>query len=341
MKAIAITEPGRITVTHDVPVPVPGPGEVLLEIKVIGYCGSDLNTFRGLNPLVSYPRVPGHEIGAVIRACGEGVPEKWQPGMVVTCAPYTSCGKCAACRKQRFNACQFNQTLGVQREGALTESIVVPWQKLFHAPGLDASQHAMVEPLAVGFHAVDRGRVTESDTVLVLGAGMIGLGAISGAAISRKARVIAADIDDSKLALARKAGAAETINSRTEDLHQRLLDLTGGLGPDVVIEAVGLAETFVGAITEVAYAGRVVYIGYAKAPVSYETKHFLLKELDIMGSRGSTPADFDAVIAMLCGGAYPIAETITRSVSFEDGCQAMIDWDANPAAVTKIQVRLD
>lgn len=340
MKAITITAPRQISITDHVPMPVPGPGDVLLDIKVIGYCGSDLNTFRGLNPLVSYPRVPGHEIGAVIAACGEGVPSEWQPGMVVTCAPYTSCGRCAACRKERFNACQFNQTLGVQREGALTESIIAPWQKLFHAPGLDASQHAMIEPLAVGFHAVDRGRVTENDTVLVLGAGMIGLGAVSGAALSRNARVIATDIDDTKLALARKAGAAEVINSRTENLHQRLLDLTGGLGPDVVIEAVGLPETFVGAVTEVAYAGRVVYIGYAKAPVSYETKHFILKELDIMGSRGSTPDDFRSVIQMLLGGRYPICETITRSVSFDQACEAMIEWDANPAAITKIQVEV-
>jgi threonine dehydrogenase-like Zn-dependent dehydrogenase len=169
---------------------------------------------------------------------------------------------------------------------------------------------------------------------------MIGLGAIAGAGLARGARVIATDVDDSKLVLARKAGATETINSKTEDLHQRLLELTDGLGPDVVIEAVGLAETFVAAVTEVCYAGRVVYIGYAKAPVSYETKYFLLKELDIMGSRGSTPKDFQDVIALLTSGRYPIAETITRTVSFDEAGAAMAAWDANPAAITKIQIRV-
>ena len=317
-----------------------GPEDVLLKIGVIGYCGSDLNTYRGLNPLVSYPRVPGHEIGATIVACGAEVPADWQVGMDVTCAPYTNCGKCAACRRGRFNACQFNQTFGVQREGALTERIRVPWQKLFHAPGLSLAEYAMVEPLAVGFHAVDRGRVEAGDTVLVLGAGMIGLGAIAGAGLARGARVIATDIDDGKLALARMAGAAETINSKTENLHERLLALTDGLGPDVVIEAVGLGETFVAAITEVAYAGRVVYIGYAKEPVAYETKYFLLKELDILGSRGSTPKDFRDVITLLESGRYPIAETITRTVDIDEAPAAMAAWDANPPSITKIQVRL-
>jgi threonine dehydrogenase-like Zn-dependent dehydrogenase len=337
MKAMAIEAPGVVGL-KELTQPVPGPDEVLLRVAVIGYCGSDLNTYRGLNPLVSYPRVPGHEIGATIEACGPDVPEPWRPGLAVTCAPYTSCGKCAACKKGRFNACQFNQTLGVQREGALTEFIVVPWQKLFHAPGLGVSEYAMVEPLAVGFHAVDRGRVQAGDTVLVLGAGMIGLGAIAGAGLVRGARVIAVDVDDAKLALARKAGACETVNSRTENLHERLVEWTGGHGPDVVIEAVGLAETFVAAVTEVGYAGRVVYIGYVKSPVAYETKYFLLKELDILGSRGSTAKDFEDVIALLTSGRYPMAETVTRSVPFDQAGAAMAEWSANPSAITKIQV---
>jgi threonine dehydrogenase-like Zn-dependent dehydrogenase len=222
----------------------------------------------------------------------------------------------------------------------LTEHIVVPWQKLFHAPGLDVSEYALVEPLAVGFHAVDRGRVQAGDTVLVLGAGMIGLGAIAGAGLARNARVIAADVDDRKLALARQAGATETINSRTESLHERLAQLTAGAGPDVIIEAVGLAETFLAAVSEVCYAGRVVYIGYAKEPVCYETKYFLLKELDILGSRGSTPQDFQAVIKLLQSGRYPSAATITRKVPFAQAAGAMALWDADPSAITKIQIEM-
>jgi threonine dehydrogenase-like Zn-dependent dehydrogenase len=198
-----------------------------------------------------------------------------------------------------------------------------------------------VEPLSVGFHAVERGRVTAGDTVAVFGAGMIGLGAIAAAALQKKARVIAIDLDDEKLALARKAGAAEVINSKTENLHERLLQMTKGEGPDVVIEAVGTAETFVAAVNEVCFTGRVVYIGYAKTAVAYETKFFVMKELDILGSRNALPADFENVIQVLESKLYPVAQTVTQVVPFTQTGAALKDWSANPAATTKIHVNLD
>lgn len=328
MKALAILEPGQ-TALIEKPQPTPADGEVLLRIHTIGYCGSDLSTFRGLNPLVKYPRVPGHEIGAVIAARGAAVPEEWAEGLEVTLSPYTNCGKCAACRQGRFNCCQFNETLGVQREGALTEFIVAPWQKLYRSPKLTLAELALVEPLTVGFHAVDRGRVTAQDTVLVFGSGAIGLGAIAGAA-ARQARVVAVDIDEAKLALARQCGATETRQAR---------QLTG-IEPDVVIEAVGSPETFRAAVEVVSFAGRVVYIGYAKKPVEYETKFFVQKELDILGSRNATPADFRSVIQLLEGKRFPVSEVITQTVSLDGAGAALQAWSANPAAFTKIQVRL-
>lgn len=339
MKALVITEAGR-TAVADKPLPRPARGEVLLQVKRIGYCGSDLNTFRGYNPLVTYPRVPGHEIAAVITEVTDGVPAEFAPGLVTTVVPYTTCGTCPSCRRGRVNACRSNQTLGVQRDGALTEFIAVPWQKLVRSDKLSLVEHALVEPLSVGFHAVGRGQVAEQDTVLVFGCGMIGLGAISGAALLRGARVIAVDVDDAKLALARKAGAAEAINSRTENLHERLQELTQGDGPDVVIEAVGLPATFRAAVDEVAFAGRVVYIGYAKEAVSYETKYFVMKELDIRGSRNATAEDFANVVRVLESGRYPVAETVTRTVPFAQAGEALAAWSADPARVTKIHVEL-
>jgi len=315
-------------------------GEVLLKIERIGLCGSDLTTFRGLNPLVTYPRIPGHEIAAIIAAAGAGVPAQLKPGLLVTVVPYTTCGQCSSCRAQRPNACRHNQTLGVQRDGALTEFVAVPWQKILHSPKLTAADYALVEPLSVGFHAVERGRVTAADTVAVFGAGMIGLGAIAGAALRKQARVIAIDLDDQKLALAKKAGAADVINSQTENLHERLQQLTNGEGPDVVIEAVGAAATFVAAVDEVSFAGRVVYIGYAKQPVAYETKFFVMKELDILGSRNALPEDFENVIRVLESGRYPVAETITRVVPFAEAGTALQGWSARPATTTKIHVSL-
>jgi threonine dehydrogenase-like Zn-dependent dehydrogenase len=337
MNCFRITAPG-LTAFDEIPAPSLSFGEVLLRLRRLGYCGSDLSTFRGANPLVSYPRIPGHEIAAEIVSVGTGVPDHLQPGLAVTVVPYTACGKCTACRAGRL--CRHNQTFGVQRDGACTDFISVPWETILLAPGLSFEALALVEPLSVGFHAVERGRVSASDTVAVLGAGMIGLGAIAGAA-QTGARVIAVDVDDAKLALARRAGATETINSRTESLHERLQVLTGGDSPAVIIEAVGSPETFRAAVDEVCFAGRVVYIGYAKAPVTYETKYFVMKELDILGSRGALRPNFEAVIRLLQSGRYPVAETITQTVPFTAAGDALRAWDANPSAFTKIHIAFD
>ena len=340
MKTFFIERPG-VCGFGEQPRPALQPGEVLLQIKRVGLCGSDLNTFRGLNPLVTYPRIPGHEIGAVVAEVGSEVPEHHRRlGTVVTVVPYTACGACPSCRAHRQNACRNNQTLGVQRDGALTEFLAVPWESLVVSPGLSLEAHALVEPLSVGFHAVDRARVAGDDTVVVFGCGMIGLGAVAGAGLKRQARVIAVDIDDRKLALARQTGASEAINARSEPLHERLQQLTGGDGPSVAIEAVGSPETFLAAVQEVCFAGRVVYIGYAQQPVSYETKLFVMKELDILGCRNALRRDFKQVISVLESGRYPVAETITRTVPFEQAGEALREWADQPAAVTKIQVSL-
>ena len=340
MKAVVLTEPNRLFIV-ELSKPVPAPGEVLLRMRRIGYCGSDLNSFRGLNPIITYPRILGHEIAAEIEEVTEGVPAELTHGLQVTVLPYTACGHCSSCRSGRVNACRTNQTLGVQRDGALAEYLCVPWEKIVVAPGLSLAQLALIEPLSVGFHAVERGRVTERDTVCVLGSGMIGLGAIAGAAMLRKARVIAVDLDDAKLSLARRAGAAEVINSKTSSLHDSLMELTGGNGPDVIIEAVGMEQTFLAAVEEVAFAGRVVYVGYAKKPVAYETKNFLLKELDIMGSRNATLHNFAEVAGILSSGTYPTEETITRTLPLTEACEAMQQWSDNPSLVTKILIDLD
>ncbi len=338
MKAMRILSPGVVE-QATIAEPNLQADSVMLRVAYVGYCGSDLNTFRGLNPMVVYPRIPGHEISGVIEAVGLDVPAEWKPGMAVTLSPYTSCGACSACRAGRYNCCRDNQTLGVQRDGALTERLVVPWRKLFSSPRLSLRELALVEPLTVGCHAVDRGRVTAEDTVCVLGCGAIGLGAIAGAAW-RKARVIAVDIDNAKLGIARQAGAAESVNSATEDFHERLQALTGGDGPNVIIEAIGLPQTFRAAVEEVAFAGRVVYIGYARKPVDYESKYFVQKELDILGSRNATPADFRQVITMLESGCVPVDAIISREVPPDQAGDMLRQWSDNPGPITKILIHL-
>lgn len=317
-----------------VPEPAPGRGDVLLRVRMVGLCGSDLNSFRGLNPLVSFPRIPGHEVSATV-VQGDGLPI----GTDVALSPYTSCGKCASCRRGRPNACQFNQTLGVQRDGALTEFIAMPREKLYPAR-LTLKELCLVEPLTVGFHAASRGRVSAEDTVAIMGCGGVGLGAVA-AANARGARTICIDVDDEKLALARSAGGGFTINTTRETMHARLLEMTEGRGPDVVIEAIGLPATFRAAVEEVAFTGRVVYIGYAKEPVSYETKLFVQKEVDILGSRNALPEDFRAVIALLEAGKFPVDEAVSQIVPLEESANALRSWSENPSRFKKIMVCLD
>lgn len=339
MKAFQIASPGKTAIT-DVPVPSPqGPDEVLLRVRMVGFCGSDLSTFRGLNPLVSYPRIPGHEVAGTIEDVGEDVPEAWRPGMDVTLLPYTACGECPSCRRGRSNACRDNATLGVQRDGAMTEFIVVPYTKLFRHKTLDIVRLTLVEPLTVGFHAVDRGECRADDTVVVFGCGAVGLGAVAGAA-ARGARVVAVDIDDAKLDTARAAGAVETMNSKTSDAAAEIARLTGRDGVDLAIEAIGLPLTYRMAVEATAFTGRVVYIGYAKEPVCYETKLFVQRELDIRGSRNATPKDFSSVMDHLASGAVPVDRMVSRVVSLDAAGQALRDWDAAPGAFTKILVDL-
>lgn len=318
--------------------PVPGADEVLIRLEYVGFCGSDLNTYLGRNPMVKLPVIPGHEIGAVVEKVGEAVPEIIRPGMTVTVNPYTNCGKCPSCRNGRVNACQFNETLGVQRNGAMRERMVLPWTKIIPAEGLDVRTCALVEPMSVGFHAVERGAVSDIDTVMVIGCGMVGLGAVVRSAL-RGATVIAADIDEEKLALARQMGAAHTVNTMTEDVHARLQEITAGAGPDVIIEAVGNPHTYRMAVDEVAFTGRVVCIGYANSEVSFQTKYFVQKELDIRGSRNAMPSDFRAVIRYMQKGECPVDRLVSMVVSPQEAEDAMNRWAEAPGKIFRILVK--
>lgn len=339
MKAVEISAPGEARLVER-PEPTPRQGEVLLRVRRIGYCGTDLSTYRGANPLVTYPRVPGHEIAATIELLGPGVRGNWRVGQDVLVMPYTCCGKCSACSCGRTNCCAANQTLGVQRDGALAERIAVPEEKLIGSDRLSLTEFALVEPLTIGFHAASRGRIGAGDTVAVLGCGTIGLGATAGAKF-RGGTIIAIDVDDAKLDLARACGADHVVNSQRESLHVRLLELTGGLGPRVVVEAVGLPATYRTAIEVACYAGRVVCLGYAKAPIELDTKLFVLKELDIVGSRNALPADFADAVGMLQRGNFPADRIVTHTVGLAEAPAAFQMWSDNPAAVTKIHVTLD
>ncbi len=337
MKAIQIKGLQQIGVVEIENAPQPKADEVLIRLQYVGFCGSDLNTFLGRNGMAKENVIPGHEVGAVIEAVGDNVPGTLRAGMQVTVNPYTNCGHCASCRNGRVNACQHNETLGVQRDGAMRELMILPWQKIIPAEGLAPKTCALIEPMSVGFHAVDRAQVCDIDTVMVIGCGMVGLGAIVRAVL-RGATVIAADLDDEKLALARRLGAQYAVNTKTENVHDRLAELTGGLGPDVIVEAVGSVPTYQLAVNEVAFTGRIACIGYAKADAELPTRLFVQKELDVRGSRNAMPSDFRAVIQYLQRGTCPVDELISRVVKPEESQATMEYWMQHPGKVFRILV---
>ena len=335
MKAFRIVKPKK-TDFIDIPEPTMGTEDVLLDIHFAGLCGSDLSTYRGLMPMMEYPRIPGHEISGIIMDKGAGVPDTVRVGDKVMISPYTNCGVCPACRIGRVNTCEFNQTYGVQRDGALTEKLALHFSKVYKSDELSLKELALAEPLSVGYHAANRGMVTETDIVLIFGVGAIGMGALS-ACVRKGATVIVSDIDDNKLQHAQKMGAHYAVNSKKERLSDFIAELTNNEGVNVAIEAAGIPATFKQAVELVTFAGRVVYIGYTKTGVEFDTKLFVRKELNILGSRNALHV-FPAVIKMLEKRQLPFESLITKIYPFEQAGKALSDWDMNPGGVTKLLI---
>ena len=222
MKAFVMKEPGDVAI-ETVADAVATNDDVLLKVRMIGLCGTDLNSYRGRNPMVSFPRIPGHEVAATIAEPSKAHPEL-AAGMDVTLSPYFGCGRCPACLRSRPNACQFNETLGVQRNGAMTEYIAVPAEKLYPAR-LTIKELCLVEPLTVGLHAWAGDGVTAQDTVAIFGCGGVGLGAVAASGF-RGARRPLPSISMMRSWPSPCAPApADAINTAKEPLHERLLNL--------------------------------------------------------------------------------------------------------------------
>lgn len=337
MKAYAIKDKYSIEAI-EIPEPALDTTDILLEVSYIGLCGSDLNSYRGLMPLVKYPRIPGHEISGTIIGKGANVPEKFKIGDKATVSPYTNCGVCPACRAGRVNTCEFNQTLGVQRDGALTLRIKVPYDKVFTSSALTLEELVLIEPMSVGYHSANRGEVKETDTVLLIGCGTIGLGALC-ANVRKGATVIAVDIDDAKLETAVKFGATYTINSKKESALQKVMELTHNEGVNVAIEAVGHPEAFKLALESVSFAGRVVAIGYSKEDVQFNSQLIVRKELTICGSRNALLV-FPAVIQMFEKKEKPYTSLISKVFPLSQVEDAFKYWDANPGKVNKVLINV-
>ncbi len=338
MRALQLQAPGQMHIIR-VPEPAaPRGDQVLLRIQRVGLCGTDLSSYRGKNALFAYPRIPGHEIAATIEALGETVGPEWHIGQPAAVMPQANCGHCTACRAERPNACRDNQTFGVQRDGGLVEYLIAPAHKLLAGDGLDAATLALVEPFSIGFHAVSRGRIAAGERVAVLGSGGVGLGAVA-AALARGAEVLAVDVDPKKLRRCLEMGARHAVPAG-EGAREKLLELTQGDGPEVVIEAAGRADTYTLALEIAAFAGRVVCIGYAPGQVQLEARYFVQKELDWQGARNALPEDFAGALQWLRANRQRVPEIVTHTVTMEQAPEILADWSQTPEAFGKIQVEI-
>ena len=334
MRAVAIESPA-LARRVERPRPTAGPGEVLVQVGFVGLCGTDLGTFTGQNPLVSYPRVIGHEIAGTVTAEGPGVDACWR-GRRVAVNPYKHCGLCAACAVGRPNACRCNETLGVQRDGALAEFVAVPVSRLVPSDSLPLDVLALVEPFSIGMHAVARTEVHHGDTVLVIGCGGVGTGAVA-AASDRGARVIGFDLDARKRELAHAFGAAHTVDAAADDAAGQVRALTAGEGPSVVIEAAGQPATYRFALEIVASSGRIGCLGWLKGDVPLEARQIVFKEVTILGSRNATRELADVVRLFESGRVDP-RRVVTDRVGLDEVPHVLARWAERPAGIGKILV---
>jgi alcohol dehydrogenase len=341
MRAIQLETP-RSFRTIDIPEPAtPGPGQALLRIHRVGVCGTDLSGYLGKMPFYSYPRIPGHELGVEVLAVGAGVTNV-KPGDRCSVEPYMNCGKCYTCRRGHTNCCESNQTLGVMCDGGLCDRMLLPARKLHPSAKLGYDALALVETLAIGCHAVNRGNPRPDEHVLVIGAGPIGLSAIIFAKLSG-AKTIVMDMNEQRLAFVReKMGVPDTILTQGdgEELKQ-LAALTDGQLADVVVDATGHNKSMGHALNYCAFKGRLVYVGITQQEIGFlQAPALHRRELDILASRNALPGDFKRIIQLIEDGRIDTRPWMTHHAKFEEMIEAFPSWTKPETGVIKAIVAL-
>jgi 2-desacetyl-2-hydroxyethyl bacteriochlorophyllide A dehydrogenase len=336
MKALLLQQPGTLIAT-EAPLPsAPGAGEALVRVHRVGVCGTDLHAFNGRQPFFSYPRILGHELGVEVLAVGPGVTAV-RPGDRCAVEPYLNCGHCIACRRGKPNCCRELRVLGVHADGGMREQFVLPADKL-HASGvLTYDQLALVETLGIGAHAVQRAQLQAGETVAVLGAGPIGLSVIQFAQAAG-ARVIVIDVNAARLGFCRDRlglAAADLVDAQGGDLATRLAGLTDGDLPTAVFDATGNAGSMAGAFALPAPGGRLVFVGLFTGDVTFNDPNFHRRELTLLASRNSQPADFRHIIDLVERGRVDTAPWITHRADLGEVPGLFAGWTRPEAGVIK------
>ena len=319
MQALQLEKPHHFLFI-EVPEPqAPGPGEAVVAVRAVGICGTDYGGFLGKMPFFSYPRIPGHELGVEVVAVGPGV-ENVAPGDRCCVEPYINCQQCHSCHRGLTNCCEHHQTLGVHCDGGLRPRFTVPARKLHRSPKLAHEQNALVETLAIGCHAIDRGAPTSAETVLVIGAGPIGLSVVEFAKLSG-ARVIVIDRVAARLAFVReRMGVADTLlaTGGAADLDA-VRELTDGRFCEVVVDATGSNASMGGALAYASFGGRLVFVGITQSEVVFPHAPVMhRRELSILASRNALSRDFRRIITLIEEGRIDTAPWITHRIPFAE-----------------------
>jgi len=314
MLTVLCERPGSL-VAQERERPVRGPDDVLLRVRRVGVCGTDLHIFTGNQPYLAYPRVMGHELSGTVEEADAA--SGLAPGDPVYVMPYLSCGRCIACRQGKTNCCTAIQVLGVHRDGAMTELLAVPAAFVHKAEGITLDQAAMLEFLAIGAHAVRRGEVAAGQRVLVAGAGPIGLAAMLFAAL-RGARVVALDARRDRLDVAlAHLGIAAAVEVGDGD-EAELARLSDGEHYDVVFDATGNPKAMERGFRFVAHGGRYVLVSIVQGSISFSDPEFHKREATLLASRNATTEDFETVLAAMRAGRVPDAALATHRLALAD-----------------------
>jgi 2-desacetyl-2-hydroxyethyl bacteriochlorophyllide A dehydrogenase len=329
MQAISLDAPQKFRHCQIDEPPAPGPDQALVRIHRIGICGTDYGGYLGKMPFFSYPRIPGHELGVEVLAVGSGVTNV-APGDTCAVEPYINCQHCYACRRGHTNCCESHKTLGVMCDGGMTERMLLPARKLHISRKLSYEQLALVETLAIGCHAIDRGAPTAEENVLVIGAGPIGLSVIEFAKISG-ARTIVMDTNAARLEFVRgQMKVPDTIlldmNDRDASVKQ-LAELTGGQLADVVVDATGSHQSMGDCLAYAAIRGRVVYVGISQQNVTFPHAPIMhRRELTLLASRNALARDFSRIISLIEAGQIDTVPWITHHADFAQMIEVFPSW---------------
>jgi len=333
MKTVILNEPGVLALT-DTPEPAtPGDGEALVRIHRVGFCGTDYHAFHGRQPFFSYPRILGHELGLEVLAVGDDVTNV-AVGDRCSLEPYVHCGTCRPCRKGATNCCANIMVIGVHADGGMRERFVVPATKLHPSGTLSYDALSLVETLAIGAHAIDRATVRAGETVVVIGAGPIGLSTIQFALLCG-ARVVVIDRVVSRLEACSRLYPAIIALDPAQPFVEQLTALTHGDLADAVVDATGNLASMGASLEYVGSTGRLVYVGLAQGEVTFNDPLFHRREMTLLGSRNALPRNFSEIIADMEKGHIDPLPWITHRCTLEEIPAKLPDWSEPSAGVIK------